>query len=294
LFPLHGRTPLEIITGNTPDVSEFLEFSWYDLVWYFEPSTFPDETRNMARWIGVAHQVGQAMCYWLLPASGIPIARTSIQKITAEELETTLIKDQLNAFTESLNDKLNVPTLPEVFQLYREYRYEEDIEPDQPLEPQAMSPEIEDIETDSYDELLLTEPLLEKDGVLVRAKVIARKRDVNGNLIGNYNSNPVLNTRIYIAEFPDGHISEYEANLIPNAIYDETNDDGYQEVLFEQIIGRDRCIPEPSSMQDDTLTPDNIRKSNKYTTKGWMICISWKDGTSSWHPMSEIKNSYPL
>jgi len=294
LFPLHGRTPLEIITGNTPDVSEFLEFSWYDLVWYFEPSTFPDETRNMAKWIGVAHRVDQAMCYWLLPASGIPIARTSIQKITAEELETTLIKDQLNAFTESLNDKLNVPTLPEVFQLYREYRYEEDIEPDQPLEPQAMSPEIEDIETDSYDELLLTEPLLEKDGVLVRAKVIARKRDVNGNLIGNYNSNPVLNTRIYIAEFPDGHISEYAANLIPNAIYDETNDDGYQEVLFEQIIGRDRCLPGPSSMQDDTLTPDNIRKSNKYTTKGWMICISWKDGTSSWHPMSEIKNSYPL
>jgi hypothetical protein len=214
-------------------------------VWYFEPSTFPDETRNMAKWIGVAHRVDQAMCYWLLPASGIPIARTSIQKITPEELETTLVKDQLNAFTESLNDKLNVLTLPEAFQFDLEDRYEEDIEPDQPLEPQAMSPEIEDIKADSYDELLLTEPLLEKDGVLVRASVIEQKRDVNGNLIGNYNSNPVLNTRIYIAEFPEGRISEYAANLISNAIYNEAHDDGYQEVLFEQIIGHDRCIPEP-------------------------------------------------
>jgi hypothetical protein len=42
------------------------------------------------------------------------------------------------------------------------------------------------------------------------------------------------------------------------------------------------------------LIRGNTRNSNQYTKKGWMICISWKDGTSSWHPMSEIKNSYPL
>jgi hypothetical protein len=59
---LHGRTPHEVITGNTPDISEFLEFSWYEPVWYLEPSPFPQQIKRLARWIGIAHRVGQAMC----------------------------------------------------------------------------------------------------------------------------------------------------------------------------------------------------------------------------------------
>ena len=26
----------------------------------------------------------------------------------------------------------------------------------------------------------------------------------------------------------------------------------------------------------------------------WKICLSWKDGSSSWHPLAEVKNSYPV
>jgi hypothetical protein len=26
----------------------------------------------------------------------------------------------------------------------------------------------------------------------------------------------------------------------------------------------------------------------------WKICLSWKDGSSSWHPMNVIKNSHPI
>ena len=78
---LHGCTPYEVLTGNTPDISEYIEFSWYQPIWYYEPDVFPQQNKFLARWIGVAHRVGQVMCYWLLPASGIPIARTMIQVI---------------------------------------------------------------------------------------------------------------------------------------------------------------------------------------------------------------------
>ena len=33
-YSLQGHTPYEIITGNTPDISEYLEFAWYESVWY--------------------------------------------------------------------------------------------------------------------------------------------------------------------------------------------------------------------------------------------------------------------
>ncbi len=62
LYQLHGRTPYEILTGNTPDISEYLEFEWYQPIWLFNPGVFPEQHRSIGRWLGVAHRVGQAMC----------------------------------------------------------------------------------------------------------------------------------------------------------------------------------------------------------------------------------------
>ena len=54
---------------------------------------------------------------------------------------------------------------------------------------------------------------------MLRAKITGRKRDENGNPIGRYNSNSMLNSRIYLAEFPDGHIQELSTNTIVEAVY---------------------------------------------------------------------------
>ena len=32
------RSGLEVLTGNTPDISEWLDFTFYDLVWYHVPN----------------------------------------------------------------------------------------------------------------------------------------------------------------------------------------------------------------------------------------------------------------
>jgi hypothetical protein len=42
--------------------------------------------------------IGQAICYWLLPAPGIPIAQTSIQAMYQNKLLTDIIKTQLSIF----------------------------------------------------------------------------------------------------------------------------------------------------------------------------------------------------
>jgi hypothetical protein len=97
-----------------------------------------------------------------------------------------------------------------------------------------------------------------------------------------YNSNLILNTRVYLAEFPDGTVSEYAANIIAEAIYEQVNDDGYDTVIFSHIIGHDYA---PTK---EVVTP--FSKS----TKGWSVCVEWKDGTTAWHPMTEIKNTFPI
>lgn len=59
------RTPIETITGITPDISEWLDFTIYD--WCFFKSNAGVGPRELGRWLGVSHRVGPAMTYWILP-----------------------------------------------------------------------------------------------------------------------------------------------------------------------------------------------------------------------------------
>jgi hypothetical protein len=55
----NGRTPIELLTGETPDISEFLDFGFYDWVWYKENAGLGETV--LGRWLGVSHTIGNAM-----------------------------------------------------------------------------------------------------------------------------------------------------------------------------------------------------------------------------------------
>jgi hypothetical protein len=56
------------------------------------------------------------------------------------------------------------------------------------------------------------------------------------------------------------------------------------------------------SIQDEILTNADLvpgvtvdmESQFKRIMDSWKICLSWKDGSSSWHPLAEVKNSYPV
>jgi hypothetical protein len=52
-----GRSGHEEVTGNTPNISEWLDFEFYDIVWWWDRPNKPnvtDETKRLARWLGVS------------------------------------------------------------------------------------------------------------------------------------------------------------------------------------------------------------------------------------------------
>jgi hypothetical protein len=296
LYGLHGRTPYELLTGNTPDISEYLEYEWYQPIWIFNPGAFPEQRRIIGRWLGVAHRVGQAMCFWVLPPSGIPIARTTIQAISKDELATREVMEQIYDFDTEIAIKLgpaDESAEPNDLRLFLEDEDDDEID-HEPYEPEARTPNVDNFEADTYDEMLLAEPLLPRGPVLLPARVIGRKRDNDGNPVGNYNANPLLNTRVYLVEFEDGHVAEYGANAIAEAIYNQVDDNGIQEVLFTDVIGHRKHVDEAMSDSEFEALEKGDKPSHARTTKGWEICIQWRDGSSSWHPLSEIKNSFPV
>ena len=62
---INGRTPIEIITSETPDISEYIDFFFYNWVTFRSEAGF-DQPR-IGRCLGVSYKIGQAMSYWILP-----------------------------------------------------------------------------------------------------------------------------------------------------------------------------------------------------------------------------------
>ena len=45
---------------------------------------------------------------------------------------------------------------------------------------------------------------------------------------------------------------------------------------------------------DSFIHMSNGNKMRGETTKGWGVCIQWKDGSSTWNPVKEIKEFFQL
>ena len=56
---------MEILTGDTIEISEWEVFGFYNLCWYWDNQTDKKEG-NIGIWIGVLHRVGSALYYWVL------------------------------------------------------------------------------------------------------------------------------------------------------------------------------------------------------------------------------------
>jgi len=60
-------TPWQKRHMNTPDISAYLQFHFYERIYYLDPDDkFPSTKYKPARWLGVAHNVGDAMTFCLL------------------------------------------------------------------------------------------------------------------------------------------------------------------------------------------------------------------------------------
>jgi len=64
---LNWRTPWEKRKLETPDISAYLQFQFWERVYYLEAGEkFPSTKQQAARWVGVAHNVGDALTFRLI------------------------------------------------------------------------------------------------------------------------------------------------------------------------------------------------------------------------------------
>ena len=312
-----GRSGHEILFGCTPDISEYVEFDFYDQCWYWDtPQGFPHEKKNIGRWLGVAHRVGQAMVYYVMNNHGQVIARSTVSplepsdydvnenKLRMRDLDIS-IKESIGDYRNATNEtRTQVPEMDDddiaeqlsyCFELDKEQLNETEHCSDDPDRPDYDDAPTDDVESKAFDKFLgVYVELPGDDGEsTVLARVKDRKRDHDGKLIGRPHSNPILNTSIYNVETPDGNIMEYSANIIAENLYNQVDDDGYNYNLLYEIIGHRRtedAIPIEKGYYE---TRTGIKR-RVITTRGWQLEVKWESGETTFIALKDIKESNPI
>jgi hypothetical protein len=83
------------------------------------------------------------------------------------------------------------------------------------------------------------------------------------------------------------------ANTIAENIYTQVDAEGRHFVLLNEIVDH-QLTSEAVQLQDGFIVMPNGRKMPKRTTKGWELLIEWKDGSTSWIPLKDIKDTNPV
>ena len=145
---------------------------------------------------------------------------------------------------------------------------------------------------EQLDEYIGTEITLATKNGPELVKVRSRQRDGSGKLIGTKNSKAALDTRLYNVQFIDGHFEQYSTNVLSEALLDNCDDNGFDTGFIHEISGhRSNSHALPKSKGHFTSKTGN--RCPKVTLQGWELSITWKDGATTWVPLSILKNSIP-
>ncbi len=143
------------------------------------------------------------------------------------------------------------------------------------------------------DKFLSAEIMLPRGSSMAMGCVTGWKRDIDGNPIGCANANPILNTRSYIVEFSGGEQIELTVNMIAELLYAQCDPDGNQYVLLEDINDH-RKTNSAVMLCDQKVVRAEGRTYLKQTTIGWQLCCQWKDGSTLWENLADLKELHPI
>jgi hypothetical protein len=96
-----------------------------------------------------------------------------------------------------------------------------------------------------------------------------------------------------MVELGDGSVAEYTANIIAENIYAQLDSEGRQQVLMREISNF-RKDGTAIAREDGFNISKNGNKTPKVTTRGWQLLVEWKNGSSDWISLKDLKESNPV
>jgi hypothetical protein len=123
----------------------------------------------------------------------------------------------------------------------------------------------------------------------------ATKRAIgpSGTVAGACDENLCLNTIICKVEFSDGQSKEHAANVIAKNMSTQVDFHDFSLTMMEAMTccQKDEAAAVPKI--DKHLTTTSGQKKLRKTTVGWWLLTKWANGSESWIPLKDLKESHP-
>ena len=254
--------------------------------------TYPDDAMVLGRDLGQAIDIGPAMTRKVLKTNGRIVYKSTVRSLTLDELADKALKKRREEFTERVNvllgdgfkyeDFINDPDLESFDTPAIHERYPAD---DDEFPPTKDADD--GVDVDTYDQYVGAEVTLPIGDRIVNARVRGRKIRPDSSPIGKLNANPILDTCMYEVEFADGQTADLGANVIAQIMYAMCDTEGNQFMLLSGIVDhrKDATALEHADMYIKCGSNIHYRK----TTNGWKLCVEWKDGSTSWERLADLK-----
>ncbi|KAI2491468.1 Reverse transcriptase (RNA-dependent DNA polymerase) [Fragilaria crotonensis] len=286
---LQGRCATEHALGYTPDISPWVQHAWYENVWYRDA----DGESRIGKWLGLATNIGGGDCFWILPLSARPIARSTVWSITRDELAGDAVRRAIESLDLSIRDKIgdsvedgiaqeNVGALPVNGDLL------EDLDDDAAFDEEPGVPEMDEYTPETFDGYLTASVMLPRGDEVLKAQVVARRGTSMGiNRQSQLESD--FGYEEYVVEFEDGTSEVYAANMIAENMYAQVDKEGKAHTLISDIVDHE-SDERAMKVADGTFVDKQGRQRPRITTQGWRLLVEWKDGTTTWVPLKDLKS----
>jgi hypothetical protein len=295
---LDGRTPQEHVEGSTPDITAYALFDFYETVYYYTPTPiFPFEKKTIGKWLGVAHNATDELAYVILTNTEKVVIRKSVWAVKEEDTKTDGFKADLLELNASIDKRYGNHTLTPkamkaaTFEMMPEPPV--DLFEDDENDPLIPYDEATDHTPEGADEYLTSEVQLPHGGEMKLARVINRHKDPNGVPTGTRHPNPILDSRQYEVEFPDGSTDVVAANLIAENLFSQVDEEGRSYQVIQDITDH-RTTAKAVTLKDAYVTSKNGNKAPRVTTAGWELEVTFKDGSAAWLTLKALKESNPV
>ena len=225
------------------------------------------------------------MSQHVLLENGTVISVQTLQGLTEAEIDSPLEQSKRNAFDKANQKLFCDDDSPPVDQSKRRRQHDgvkyinEDNEVGKNFgngeKIKQATQKIQDNDRfDCFNAYVNTEILMPQNwDVMQSACVIGCSTDEEGNPIGQYDPNPMLNTRVFDIMFPNGANQQYLANVIAESLYENSDaEDGYRYQLIDVILDHQK-INNVVKKANGIVVSKNGQSKKKIITKGWKFLI---------------------
>jgi hypothetical protein len=81
--------------------------------------------------------------------------------------------------------------------------------------------------------------------------------------------------------------------MIAESLYSVADSEGNHFLLLDDFVGH-KAGKSAVRKEDGFITNQSGHRSRRTTTRGWKLCARWKDGSTSWESLKDLKESYPV